>query len=845
MDHIIDEKTMHMAGDNDEKELQWLPLSWRNLLIIGLGKIGSKVVDTAAKRFEEKEKVEKSQNIQFVAINTNEKDKKQRFSHRVIRIELGISPGEIGDNAGSTNDDFVSTDRTVYRCFGKAAYSTEKDRILDHMGKIVETLFCNTRNSNIFVALVTHCGDGMGSGIVTEFAVDLYKKLSSQHYNVFFMGVGLLSSQKQENNEELANTHATLKELHFLMSQKELAPVNNILNPFSIFFLVDDETISDKGERSDVIADFLCDTVMFADDFLNTLWEKTRGYTHQFSTFGHFRCQFPICKLLNYYNIEFDILNKEKEKKSIEYQISEKNKELNNIENTLYDVKDQIKNFNILLESKKKNIMSFAHKDEIREIEDQKAEALRKEKEIYQKKVQIKETVTSLKQKKLENLQKIDSVKPLKDRLFSDLSNPTQSMQYYTIPIHLLNIEKLREERDQLADSCVLDIMQRLEREEEFYRKTHENNVNNKIIPAPMLDYIIKFSKKDYWGDFPEKLIQILFDYDLFTEDREGMLNINDTKNEKPLALTLTYKGNYDAEKLNFQGIDSIAKRSSFSVKTVPLDERKRFCFDIYFFLIGLRPWSPFPDNLPPRLRTLILTRKAYEREIQSKHISEYHTLSPGYPQYSSDSPGEGEQFWSLYKIVDDDAKVFYLIVLLYNFVLFADELTQYCEKKEELFNLLAPEQFESHMAESLLDQLKAFESYCVTFKKSLEQKRKELDRYQSRLKDHYNELKSVRFQQEISFPERVEGLEKDFEQLLRCIKTLQNFYNKTLHEYTEDINRSTGFEKGTILQRDKALIEEQIKRINKESVKISLFLNKLTDEINKATHLIHEVCSL
>jgi hypothetical protein len=834
-----------MAGDSDEKESQILPLSWGNQLIIGLGKIGSKVVNTAAKRFEKREKEEKSQNIQFVVINTDEEDKKQRFSHRVKRIELGISRGEIEDNTSSTNDDFISTDRAVYRCSGKTAYSAEKDRILDYMGKIVKTLFSNTRNSNIFVALVTHCGDGIGSGIVTEFAVDLYKKLNSQHYNLFLMGVGLLSSQKQENNEELANTHATLKELHFLMSQKELTSVYNLLNPFSIFFLVDDETIAVKGERSDVIADFLCDTTMFLDDFLNTLWEKTKGYTHQFSTFGHFRCLFPIYTLLNYYNVESNMLNKEKEKKSIENQIREENKELNNIEGILYDVKDQIKNLDTLLESKKKNIMSFAHKDEIREIEDQKREALQKEKEIYQKKAQIKETVTSLKQKKIENLQKIDSMKPLKDRLFSDLSNPEQSMKYYTIPLRPPDIEKLREEREQLADFCVLDIMQRLEREEEFYLKTHENNVNNKIIPVPWLDYIIKSSKKDYQGDFPEKLIQMLFDYDLLTMDREGMLNINDTKSEKPLALTLTYKDNYNFERLKFQEIDSIAKGNSFSVKTVHLNDRKRFCFDIYFFLIGLRPWSPFPDNLPPRLRTLILTQKAYEREIQRKHISKYHTLFPGYPQHSIDSSVEGEQFWSVYKILDDDTKVFYLTVLLYSFVLFADELTQHCEKKEELFDLLAPEQFEAHMAESLLDQLKIFESYCVTFRKSLEQKRKELDRYQSRLKDHYNELKSVRFQQKILFPERVEGLEKDFEQLLGCIKALQNFYNETLHEYTENITRKAGSKESSTPQRDTISVEEQIKRINKESVKISIFLNKLADEINKATHLIHDVFSL
>ncbi len=847
MEHITDEKTTCMAGNSDEREPHMLPLRWGNRLIIGLGKIGSNLVDTAAKRFEEREKTEKFKNIQVVAI-TDVEDEKPRFSHRMTKIKLSTSRGEIEDNPYRAAD-FGSADRTLCRCFGKAAYSTEKDRILDHMSTIVETLFSSTRNSNVFVTFVTHCGDGIGSSMITEFAVDLYKKLNSQHYNLFFTGVGILPGQNQENNEELANTHATLKELHFLMSQKESTSVHDLLNPFSIFFLVD-EAITIKGEGSDAIVDFLCDTATFADTFLNTLWEKTRGYTHQFSSFGHFRCQFPIQKLLNYYNVECDTLNKEKEKKFTENQISEKNKELNSMESILHDVENQIENLNALMESKKKKIMSFAHKDEIREIEDQKAEVLRKEKDIYQKRAQIKEAVTSLKQRETEILQEIDSVKPFKNRLFSDLSNPQQSVRYYTIPLYPTDIEKLREEREQLTDSCMLDIMQRLGREEEVYQKTHENNINNRIIPPPLLDYTVKFSKKDCQENFPEKFIQMLSDYGLLTVDREGMLYINDTKDEEPLVLTLTFKGNYDTERLNFQGIDSAVKGDPFSVKTAPLDKGKRFCFDIYFFLIGLRPWSPFPDELPPRLKTLTLTRQAYEREIQSKHISKYHTLSVRYPPYFrkavSGSPENGEQFWSMYKIVDDDAEVFYLTVLLHNFVLFVDELTQYCEKKEELFELLqVPEQFESDMAESLLDQLKPFESYCVTFRKSLEQKRRELDRYQSKLKDYYDELKSARFQQKISFPEKVGGLEKDFEQLLNCIKAMQNFYNKTLHEYTKNINRAAGFEEGSTLQRGRTPVEEQIKRINKESVKISIFLDKLTNEINKATHLIHKVCSL
>lgn len=166
---------------------------------------------------------------------------------------------------------------------------------------------------------------------------------------------------------------------------------------------------------SELVVDFLYDAAIFPDDFLKELREKSRGHNHQFSSIGHFRCEFPIHKLLDYYELESNISNRKKEINSIENRLNEREKELSSLESILREVEEQITNLDVIKKSKKKKILSLAHRDETREIEDQKTEVLQRRKDIDQEIEQTRERITCLKQKKTEIKQGIRYLNPQKD----------------------------------------------------------------------------------------------------------------------------------------------------------------------------------------------------------------------------------------------------------------------------------------------------------------------------------------------------------------------------------------------------------------------------------------------
>jgi hypothetical protein len=821
-------------------------LKWGNRLIIGLGKMGSNLVNAAAKKVERTRQF--PENTQFVVVDADMKNERIEISHGFTKINMDSSYDKIrNENQWLPLGSFPAGD-IIYRCFGKALYKTNRSCILNHIGRTADSLFSSTRNSNLFIVLVTHFGDGIGSSIITELAVELYKRLD-QHYNLFFTGIGILPDQKNQNTEELANAHATIKELHFLMSQEESQSLHgDFMNPFSIFFLVSGETNrTPRGNESTLIVDFLSDAAFFPDTFLNELQEKAKNHCHQFSSFGHFRCQFPIQNLHHYYELESIISSKEREARDTENQLSEAERELERMESTLSEVINQINNLDETITSEEKKVLSFVHKDEIKKIENQKTRVLQERRDIEQKVKQSREKITTLKQKKTEIMQESISLKSQKDHFFSDFANPENSIQLYTIGLHPSDIERLHKGRD-LEFSCMLDIMQRLNREEEFYQKTHEHNANNIIIPAPLLNYTIHYDSNDFKETLPEKLIHALSDSNLLTVTPEGIMNIRDTEEEDALVFTMTFKGNYDNERLSFWFDDM--SLNEFTVKSVALEENKRFCFDIYYFLIGLRPWSPLPDELPPRLKSLTFTQRAYEREVQGNRISRYHGLLgiPGFKTAARMKPDDVLRFWLTHEIVNEDAQIFYLSVLLHNFVIFVQGMHDCCQRREESFKLLQmPENSGAHRIGFLQNRVDTFENYCESFKKLLEQNRGDLDRYLSRLRDHYDRIgKSREALNMYTFPEKIIRLEKEFDSILNDIKKMQDFFNESFYTYIENIETMVDTSRGSDSDLQSiGAVKQKLGKIKKESAEISIFLEKLRHSIHATVPLIHEILSV
>jgi hypothetical protein len=126
------------------------------------------------------------------------------------------------------------------------------------------------------------------------------------------LGFGILPSMDEENIT-IGNSMAALKELHFIMSQKDRK--DSYLNPFKMFVLTgrkasgakDDETLREIALRFFVDLGFVPGKKKKTEDKwfdLNDLMTAVAPLTGQFSTIGYHLIEFPANKILRLYENE-------------------------------------------------------------------------------------------------------------------------------------------------------------------------------------------------------------------------------------------------------------------------------------------------------------------------------------------------------------------------------------------------------------------------------------------------------------------------------------------------------------------------------------------------------------
>ena len=332
-----------------------LKREWRNRVIIGLGGQGSKIVDSIVTEMK-KERNGKPlpENIRFVVIDTHRKDIEENITNREItKIKVDVSDREAISNRNRWLPSIFlpsgGEGAGMYRCFGKAAYVTRKPQIERELDGVFDDLFNAIHSSDFFVILVTALGGGTGSSMITELALDIREKLRNRYNDPFIVGVGILTSHEGEDANQLSNSYATLKELHYMLSVNEAitAGGKRFCNPYKIFFLVSRQIrgVTRDKELKESLMHFLMDVGFVPtgavedtqDKMLdpNDLWTKATGHEHQFSSLGYFQFMFPYHRLRAFFKAELDIPVFERKLEKLRHVIMAKREEIRDMEDNL------------------------------------------------------------------------------------------------------------------------------------------------------------------------------------------------------------------------------------------------------------------------------------------------------------------------------------------------------------------------------------------------------------------------------------------------------------------------------------------------------------------------------
>jgi len=306
-----------------------------------------------------------------------------------------------------------------------------------------------------------------------------------------------------EEKITIGNAMASLKELHFILSQKDRK--DKYSNPFKIFVLIgrkvagakDDDALREIALRFFVDLGFVPGKKKTEDKWfdLNDLMSAVASLTGSFSTIGYHLVEFPANKILLLF---------ESDKK-----ITELNGKLVNFQAGINSINENITDIEVKLEGVIKNITQL--EESVREIEMNKRWFSRKKvitdirakleiaKNENEARVQDKNTLSiqlnelRTKENNLDTELKIH--KSFRDKIYQQILTPSSSVNMHQITLTDPEINRFRGREPELdvtrgeAASTFRRIMDELGRFEEYDKHVNKPFLELKIATSPLLNY--------------------------------------------------------------------------------------------------------------------------------------------------------------------------------------------------------------------------------------------------------------------------------------------------------------------------------------------------------------------
>ncbi|PKP61423.1 MAG: hypothetical protein CVT88_00070 [Candidatus Altiarchaeales archaeon HGW-Altiarchaeales-1] len=563
------------------------------------------------------------------------------------------------------------------RIAGKEYFVVNKGLILESIRKRATQLVEETGRRNFFITIVTAAGGGTGSGMFPDLAMMIRNDFPEQFKSDSLMMTGIVTLPLPHEALQLANAYGLLNELHFLLSSNELM--------FNALFIADRKEIGDSPEALErftpTVADFIRHMSFVPQETVKASGKKgafdiadfatyTTG-VHNFSTFSYYRVIFPYRKLKWFYALS-DVLKEQKEKK-YDTALDEYEKasyDLKNLKENIEKKEALINDLGEKLRQTEKDIFSKLHSSKIKTIKDN-VESERSSKKRIEETIYTLETrkIPDCKQK-LDELQKeVEKTEIEKEKTLHELNTGFRTLRSRTIELNNSDIDKLK---GYIENSCFIDIMRKLGRENEYLDLTHKPISNANALFNPLLDYVHSNTAASGAGLSHEELKEIK-NYGLLSEDKNKHPIVETAKCNFYLALVSSDPRNITSEKLQIEDLkgkamEYVASKAEVKLLTAP----SPYEFIIYGLLFGIS-FAPIAPGKPSRLRTMNNYENMYYRTHINSRIQHHSLFFITYQDYerltgkmvdSTDLRGTNQEilkFWQNYQMLGPEEKWYQL----------------------------------------------------------------------------------------------------------------------------------------------------------------------------------------
>ena len=725
-----------------------------NRIIIGLGGQGSRIVNMVANYLDSHGGIPK--NEAFIFIDSNDADLSgwcrniQTPQPTIYKKPLPMPSGSI---FSARNPWFPEKYIALVggigagqrRVFGKALYTIHRDGIRETINKTLQDLVAKTNERDFVVILVSSLGGGTGSSTIVDLSMDIRSWIQTSYKDPIIMGFGILPSMDEEDIT-IGNAMAALKELHFVLSQKEKK--EKYWNPFKLFVLVgrnvsgakDDDALREIAVRFFVDLGFVPGKKKKTEDKwfdLNDLMTAAAPLTNKFSTIGYHLVEFPATKILRLFETEDKIkdmnsrqVNYQADITSIKDRIAGLESRLGNSKTSIDKLEDEV---NVLemsqgLSSGKKGMTKMRGSLEL---------AKQQMHDITFNKNKLNLEFRELESKTGNLVGEHNNLKAYRTKILKQILTPSPSINMHQIPLTDEEINHFRGKevmldvtKGELA-STFKDVMAELGKFEEYDTHVHKPFTELQIATSPLLNYQHLMKKEQ----INPSILKILLDREFIQIDTEtGGIIDEESKIGFVAAILSSHKANIDEGKLGKENAENILRRTiARHAQLFPLDvPLDRFGVNIYTLMIGLHPWAPAP-GYPSRLSDLDTMRKMYKR-FNEEELFLHHSLFLGDFQMFSEITGTpipwGDtkasvssviQFWKNYDLVDREAKWSRVPITVVEILRKVEELdNQLSLLKPKLVLLDAPEQFSPMAVANIRSQVQNASNDLIQLEKSL-----------------------------------------------------------------------------------------------------------------------------
>lgn len=732
-----------------------------NRIMIGVGGQGCRIVDMVVNYLDSRGGIPK--NEAFIFIDSNESDlsgicRNIKTSQAIIyKKSLPMPSGAIFT---ARNPWFPEKYMALVggigagqrRVFGKALYSIHRDGIGEIINKAAQDLAAKTNEKGFVVIIVGSLGGGTGSSIISDLSMDIRNWIQTNFRDPIILGFGILPSLDEEKIT-VGNAMATLKELHFIMSQKERK--DKYINPFKLFILIgrkvsgakDDDVLREIALRFFVDLGFVPGKKKNSEDKwfdLNDLMTAVAPLTSSFSTIGYYLVEFPANKILRLFETEDKIKDLNSKLVNFQADINSTKDKINTLENDFGNSRVNIETLENEVNKMETNQGWFSKKKAIRDTRGKLDMAKQQMQEISFYKTKLSSDLKELELKRGNLETELKNLKAYKEKIYQQILTPPPNINMYQIRLSEEEINRFRG-RETLLDvskpelaSNFKQVMEELGRSEEYDNHVHKPITELRIATSPLLNYQHKMKKEQ----INPSILKILLEKEFIKIDLEtGGIVDEESMIGYVAAILSSDKSNIDEGKLGKENAENIlrktiARHAQLFPLHVPLD---KFSVNIYTLMIGLHPWAPAP-GYPSRLSDLDKMKDMYEHSNEEEFFL-HHSLFLGDFQAFSDITGIpipwGDikasvasviKFWRNYELVDKEAKWSRVPITVAEMLRKVEELdNQLSLIKPKLLMLDSPPQFSpmavanirSHIQEACndLNQLEnSVSNYIIKF---------------------------------------------------------------------------------------------------------------------------------